>query len=112
MTLITLKPVISEKSMQLAATSTYMFDVSPSANKPLVAKAVKEQFKVDVIQVRIAIIKGKVKKFKEGQVLQVLDTLFFDFILLAKKLWFILFSLSRRNIHGEKIWSENLFIPD
>ena len=32
MTLITLKPVISEKSMQLAATSTYMFDVSPSAN--------------------------------------------------------------------------------
>jgi large subunit ribosomal protein L23 len=64
MTLITLKPVISEKSMQLATTSTYMFDVSPSANKPLVAKAVKEQFKVDVIQVRIAIIKGKVKKFK------------------------------------------------
>lgn len=33
-------------------------------------------------------------------------------IILAKKLWFILFSLSRRNIHGEKIWSENLFIPD
>lgn len=29
---------------------------------------------------------GKEKKFKEGQVKQVLDTLFFDFILLAKKL--------------------------
>lgn len=29
---------------------------------------------------------GKEKKFKEGQALQVLDTLFFDFILLAKKL--------------------------
>lgn len=32
--------------------------------------------------------------------------------ILAKKLWFVLLSLSRRNIHGEKIWSEKLFIPD
>lgn len=33
-------------------------------------------------------------------------------IILAKKLWFMLFSLSRRNIHGERMWSENLFIPE
>ena len=40
---------------------------------------------------------------------------FFDLInriILAKKLWFILFSLSRRNIHGENIWDEKLFIPN
>jgi len=66
---VTLKPVITEKSMNLASKGTYMFDVNARANKPLVAKAVKEQFKVDVIQVRIAITKGKIKKLKgvEGQ---------------------------------------------
>jgi len=64
MTIVTLKPVITEKSMNLAARGVYMFDINPTANKPLVAKAVKDQFKVDTTQVRISIIKGKVKKFK------------------------------------------------
>lgn len=66
---VTLKPVITEKSMNLAAKGTYMFDVSTRSNKPLIAQAVKEQFKVEVTDVRISIIKGKVKKFKgvEGQ---------------------------------------------
>lgn len=61
---VVLKPVITEKSMRLAASGTYMFNVSMSANKPLVAQAVKEQFKVDATQVRIAITKGKVKRLK------------------------------------------------
>lgn len=61
---IVLKPVITEKSMRLAATSTYMFDVSMRANKPLIAEAVKKQFKVDPIKVRLAIVKGKEKRFK------------------------------------------------
>lgn len=64
MTTTVLKPVITEKSMRLAGSGIYMFNVSMSANKPLVAQAVKEQFKVDPIQVRIAITKGKVKKLK------------------------------------------------
>lgn len=64
MTTVVLKPVITEKSMNMAANGVYMFDVSSRANKPLVATAVKEQFKVDATQVRILIIKGKVKKFK------------------------------------------------
>lgn len=61
---VVLKPVITEKSMRLAGSGIYMFNVSMSANKPLVAQAVKEQFKVDATQVRIAITKGKVKKLK------------------------------------------------
>ncbi|TXI90494.1 MAG: 50S ribosomal protein L23 [Chryseobacterium sp.] len=61
---VVLKPVITEKSMRLAASGTYMFNVSMDANKPRVAQAVKEQFKVDATQVRIAITKGKVKKLK------------------------------------------------
>ena len=64
MTTVVLKPVITEKSMRLAGSGIYLFNVSMSANKPLVAKAVKEQFKVDAIKVRIAITKGKIKKVK------------------------------------------------
>ncbi len=64
MTTIILKPVITEKSMSLATKGTYIFDVNKAANKPLLASAVKAQFKVDVTQVRVAVIKGKVKKFK------------------------------------------------
>ena len=69
MTALTLKPVITEKSMNLAAKGIYMFDVNARSNKPIIAQAVKEQFKVEVTNVRIAIIKGKIKKFKgvEGQ---------------------------------------------
>lgn len=61
---VVLKPVITEKSMRLAASGTYMFNIGMSANKPMVAQAVKEQFKVDATKVRIAITKGKVKKLK------------------------------------------------
>ncbi len=64
MTIVTLKPVITEKSMSMAAKGVYLFDVNARANKPLIATAVKNQFKVDAAQVRILIIKGKVKKFK------------------------------------------------
>ena len=62
---VTLKPVITEKSMNLASKGVYMFDVNSKANKPLVAKAVKEQFKVDAEAARISITKGKIKRFKE-----------------------------------------------
>ena len=50
--------------MNLAAKGVYMFDINPTANKPLVAKAVKDQFKVEVEMVRISITKGKIKRFK------------------------------------------------
>lgn len=61
---VILKPVITEKSMNLASKGVYMFDINRSANKPLVAGAVKEQFKVDAVKVRIAITKGKIKRFQ------------------------------------------------
>lgn len=61
---LVLKPVISEKSMALAAKNTYMFEVPMTTNKIEVARAVKATFKVDPTQVRVAIIKGKVKQLK------------------------------------------------
>lgn len=62
MNTVVLKPIISEKSMRLAGEGTYMFEVSVSANKPMVAAAVKTQFKVDPVTVRVSTLKGKVKK--------------------------------------------------
>ena len=64
MNLVIVKPIISEKSMRLAATGTYMFDVPKNSNKLLVAESVAKNFKVDVEKVRMSVLKGKVKKFK------------------------------------------------
>ncbi|HEX5456308.1 MAG TPA: 50S ribosomal protein L23 [Candidatus Saccharimonadales bacterium] len=55
-----LKPRMSEKAYaQSHAVNTYAFDVPKTANKISVAKAVTEQFKVTVENVRIAVVKGK-----------------------------------------------------
>lgn len=59
-----LKPIISEKSMMLAANRVYSFEVPLSTNKIEVARAVAATFSVDVTDVRISITKGKVKRFK------------------------------------------------
>ena len=61
---VLLKPIITEKSMNQAATGTYMFEVPQSANKIVIKDAVSKRFKVDVIDVRISVLKGKVKKFR------------------------------------------------
>jgi large subunit ribosomal protein L23 len=57
------KPIISEKSMRLAATGTYMFGVPTSANKPAIVAAISAQFKVEPIGVRVSNLGGKTKRF-------------------------------------------------
>ncbi len=59
-----LKPVISEKSMMLAASHVYSFEVPMTTNKIEVARAVKAAFNVDATAVRIVVTKGKIKRFK------------------------------------------------
>lgn len=54
-----LKPHISEKAIALAETGVYVFDVPTSTNKIEVAKAVESSFKVNVVDVKTLIIKGK-----------------------------------------------------
>lgn len=61
---ITLKPIISEKSLTLASAGTYLFEVPMSANKLVVADAVSKLFKVEVVRVRTSITQGKLKRFK------------------------------------------------
>jgi len=65
---IILKPIISEKSMLGAANEEgarkYVFAVAKSANKPEIAKAVEELFKVDVAKVNTLNMKGKYRRYQ------------------------------------------------
>jgi len=61
---LTLTPKISEKAIYLAERGLYVFEVPMSANKIEVAKAVEAAFKVNVTDVNMTIMKGKLKRFK------------------------------------------------
>lgn len=58
-----LKPRVTEKAYaQAQQNNRYVFQVPNSANKLTVAAAVKEQFKVNVVNVNLTIINGKAKQ--------------------------------------------------
>ena len=59
---IILKPVISERSMDDAQNKKYTFKVATKANKTQVKHALEEIFGVDIKQVNIMNVQGKVKK--------------------------------------------------
>jgi large subunit ribosomal protein L23 len=57
-------PKISEKTYALSQVrNTYVFAVPTSMNRVEVAKAVKQQYSVDVVSVNIAVQKGKKVRF-------------------------------------------------
>ncbi len=60
--LVIKKPIISEKSFALAGRGVYVFLVTSAANKKIVATQVHELYKVDVEEVRIINIPGKIKR--------------------------------------------------
>jgi ribosomal protein L23 len=65
--LVLLKPRISEKAYQLSQSDgVYVFIVSKSTNKLTVARAVASQFKVSVVNVRIAHLPGKPKSSRSS----------------------------------------------
>lgn len=55
------KPIITEKSMKLTGSGLYTFMVDKNSTKPQIARAVSDQFKVDVLSVKTINIKGEVK---------------------------------------------------
>lgn len=59
---VIIKPVISERSMDLAQEKKYTFKVAKDANKTQVKLAVEEIFGVEVKKVNIMNIDGKVKR--------------------------------------------------
>lgn len=56
------RPLITEKSMMLASTGWYTFEVSKSANKKSVASDVARLFSVSVLEVRLAVKRAKAKR--------------------------------------------------
>ena len=62
---LVLTPRVTEKAIALAEKGIYVFDVPTSTNKIEVTKAVEAAFSVNVVDVNIAIIKGKVKRYKQ-----------------------------------------------
>ena len=58
------RPVITEKATNASESGAVVFEVSISATKPEIKRAVEELFKVKVKGVNTVIAKGKTKRFK------------------------------------------------
>ncbi len=61
-------PVISEKSLKDAALGVYTFVVDRKANKVAIAKAVADQFKVQVVSVRTLNVPPKPRRYGRKRV--------------------------------------------
>ena len=59
---IIIKPVVTEKSMNLLADNKYTFVVDKRSNKTEIKNAIEDIFKVKVDKVSTMIIKGKPKR--------------------------------------------------
>lgn len=53
------RPVVTEASMMRMAEGKYTFSVDPSANKTQIKQAIEELFKVKVMKVNTAFVRGK-----------------------------------------------------
>jgi len=56
------KPLLTEKTMELATNNQYSFEVDRRANKHQIAAAVQKEFDVTVEQVRTQVRPGKSKR--------------------------------------------------
>lgn len=59
MNTVIVRPIITEKSMQLAATGRYTFAVSIDSAKPAVSAAIAKTFNVKPISVRTITVPGR-----------------------------------------------------
>ncbi len=66
--LVIVKPVLTEKSLNDAARGEYTFVVKTTSSKSEIARAVKELFKVDVLAVSTRTTKGKSKRVFRSRV--------------------------------------------
>jgi len=61
---IIIRPVISEKSTELAGSNKYVFQVAMDANKMMVSRAVKEIFGVNPEKVNIMVVRGRTRRLR------------------------------------------------
>ena len=66
---MSLKPLLTEKTMRLAQKGQYTFSVAKAAVKPAIARAVEAQFKVNVVKVNTSNNKAIVT-LKSGQTIE------------------------------------------
>lgn len=59
------RPIITEKSMMLAKSGLYTFEVDKNATKPQIAKLVALKFNVKALKVKIINVKGRVRSQKK-----------------------------------------------
>ena|SRR5579884_4220705 len=58
---VLMRPVVSEKSTDLASENKYTFEVSPRANKIEIRRAVEDRYRVHVTSVRVMTMPAKQK---------------------------------------------------
>ena len=63
---VVIRPVVSDKSYQLATIGKYVFRVHPDAHKTQIRQAVEALFEVDVVDVRTLSVRSKPKR--RGQI--------------------------------------------
>lgn len=56
------RPLITEKTLQLASRGWYTFAVDIDASKPAIAQAISSAYTVDVLKVRTVTMHGKVRR--------------------------------------------------
>ena len=59
---VIIRPVVSDKSYQLATIGKYVFRVHPDAHKTQIRQAVEALFEVNVVDVRTLSVKSKPKR--------------------------------------------------
>lgn len=61
---IIIRPVLSEKSTDIAEQNKYVFRVSLKANKHQMKKAIKEIFNVEPVSINVMRVRGKEKRVR------------------------------------------------
>lgn len=56
------RPLITEKNTMLGEQGKYSFEVAVGANKPMIRRAVETLFKVDVTDVNVSRVHGKMRR--------------------------------------------------
>lgn len=59
---IIIRPIITEKSMKLAKSGQFTFEVAKDTTKELIKKVVEKLFNVHVARISIVITKGRIHK--------------------------------------------------
>lgn len=61
------RPIVTEKSTDLVSLNQYAFEVTDSANKPEVKKAIQDLYGVSVVRVNIVQVPGKTRRLGQHE---------------------------------------------